>query len=809
MSKPKRPRAAARPAEPEEWVIGRVRLPLYVEDAQPFRPDMILCLSTSTGPLGAQAVPPETSDDEVAREVLVMSRQPTAGPPRRPARIRVAAPALRDALIRAFGPGVTVTLDATPEIDEMVARFASDMRKRPKDEAAGGPTYLTGGRIEPALAGRFFAAAAELHRAAPWTIVPSDTDLLEIDVPSIGAAALAISVIGQMREQFGVVVFASRAELDRFVSDIDSGAAPSGAPSVRSLTITYNPLDALPGPMRGEIAAHGFPIADPSAVPALIRTDAEGVARPLVADDYLLGTIVAGALARFFGRHPIWPGAGVEPIVERLVLDDLPERPEVIVKAVPSAAAPGRPTRPQPAAPKPVTRDLRGVRPTTEVAVRRVCGELWGKEFLRRFRDEMTEAMQELQTVAGPEMGPEELGDTMGSLPLMWPALWRPMRDGRTGIEAARSWSKLSAPVLAAALDRLAAARGVYAEVAAVAPDGRLVLRDLFDGTPYRIAVPEAVHRELTRWTRVLTVLADLGDGTWTFPSVMQRVPPDLAATLTPDDVVHTAREALRAIGADPEDIDPRAPHAGLARWAALVSAALLRSPAATPAEAPKRRYLVNGDGERFELHEADLRLSRAARTRLATALGRTEGVEQTDRTTFTWIGPASAAAPHGESVGSLDFASGGRLTTNSAERHACLFEVIGALAEEKVEIKALKRTQPWAQREGFADEEGPDTERMVVALGLVQAEMSPGVIKDYVLASMRRTLDETVPALGGAPRALVATEAGRAAVEAWLREAELKGTAAQGGGDAFLDLDPLREELGLPTVAAGLGKSG
>jgi hypothetical protein len=802
MSKPKRSRAIAVPSGPEEWVVGRVSLPMYVAEPAPFRPDMLFCASAA-GVIGATAVLPETGDEEAAAQILAFAREPMVGAPRTPQRIRVASPSLRDALAKRFGAAVAISLAATPEIDELAARFVADMPSLPKgdDEETRGRSYLSGGRIDPALMRGLFEAAARLYRTAPWTIVPRDTDLLTVDIPSLGAAGLCVSVIGQMRESFGIVAFASRAEFDRFVALAEHGKMSPGERGARTLGLSFDRLDDLPPRMREEIAAHGFPLAGPEAAPVLIRTDPDNVPRPLVEDDVVLGRIVAAGVARFFELHRAWPKPGADPIVERLVLEDVPDRPEVVITVAPRPA-PLRITRRRVASPAPASRELRGVRATTDTAVRRVCNE-WGREFLRRFRDEVQDGMEEIRAVVGLEVMPEELGDTMGSLPLTWPALWRPMRDGRTGLQAARSWRKLSAPVLAAAIERLEAARGVYAEVVSRTASGRLVLRDFFDGVLYRIDVPEQVRRQLTRWSRLFGVLVDLGDGSWTFPSVLQRVPD--AVALSPAELVAAARRALEQIGVDPDEIDASAPHAGIARWAGVVAAALTQIEPQEPEEAPKRRYLVNGDGERLELHEAELALSKAARARLVTALSRADRVAQMGRASFAWIGPPSPAAPMGESLGSIDLVSKPLLVTNSAARYARHLATIAELAGEAPRVVSLKHVKPWEGRDDIAEHEGPDTERAVVAVGLAPATGHGPDVTGYLLASMRRSLDETVPELGGVPRALVATEAGRAAVEAWLREAELRGAPPRAGGETFIDLDPLRAELGLPTVAGEL----
>jgi hypothetical protein len=71
-----------------------------------------------------------------------------------------------------------------------------------------------------------------------------------------------------------------------------------------------------------------------------------------------------------------------------------------------------------------------------------------------------------------------------------------------------------------------------------------------------------------------------------------------------------------------------------------------------------------------------------------------------------------------------------------------------------------------------------------------------------FFMRHMRHQLDQEIVDLGGAPRSLVGTDEGRAAVEKWLETAETQGLPEKDGQPRFVDLDPLREELGLRTVA-------
>ena len=66
---------------------------------------------------------------------------------------------------------------------------------------------------------------------------------------------------------------------------------------------------------------------------------------------------------------------------------------------------------------------------------------------------------------------------------------------------------------------------------------------------------------------------------------------------------------------------------------------------------------------------------------------------------------------------------------------------------------------------------------------------------------ALREALDREQPEVGGVPRQRAATPEGRAAVEAWLRGLERRGQAEGMPGGRMLDLDPIRRELGMPTV--------
>ena len=219
--------------------------------------------------------------------------------------------------------------------------------------------------------------------------------------------------------------------------------------------------------------------------------------------------------------------------------------------------------------------------PTTHTALTRLQRELWPPRFLELYPDDVVAAEGDCAlALLGHAHGYNDyrlMATECGALPLLWSCLWRPLSQGGTGIDVALGWHRLDAPVLQAGLRRLAEARGVYAECVNVEPhQGELVLRDLFDGTIYRVSnVRATILEQAAPSRRCFGVLAEVGDGTFshvgalTFGAALDR--------LTPAEFVACARAALERAGRDPDDIDPERPHRGLVRWAGIALSATRR----------------------------------------------------------------------------------------------------------------------------------------------------------------------------------------------------------------------------------------
>src|SRR5229473_6592006 len=160
-----------------EWIGSRYTLPEKVRDGDVVvQPQVIIWIELPSGlMLGSTLVNPlkPVSFAETLEEAL---RNPGAGLPRRPARIRVPDERMARELRRAAG-GIPIIVAPVPEVDEAFAELAEAMESRDST-----PTYLGDGDISEAVVKELFSAAALLFRAAPWRHV-EEYQVLRVDIP--------------------------------------------------------------------------------------------------------------------------------------------------------------------------------------------------------------------------------------------------------------------------------------------------------------------------------------------------------------------------------------------------------------------------------------------------------------------------------------------------------------------------------------------------------------------------------------------------------------------------------------------------
>jgi len=288
---------ASKARKGSEWTGGLAPMPAWVhgEDG-PYRPGMLLWLNAEGLVLGHAVGRPGELLDGACESLRNAIEHPLVGPPQSPQRVRVASPAIAEAL-RAGYPGIEVICAPTPECDAVFQAMRESMDSESDEEQS----YLSPG-VDPEAVAAFFRAAATLYRAKPWKIVPSDQSLISVTIAQLGLTDAVLSVIGQMGQSLGFVLFSGIDDYQTFIaaSDaIEQGLEPTLPPH---LALNFERKAELNPGLRNEIAEFGWDVASARAYPWLVPVDADLLVRPLTANDLTTAEVVALALIRLLGE---------------------------------------------------------------------------------------------------------------------------------------------------------------------------------------------------------------------------------------------------------------------------------------------------------------------------------------------------------------------------------------------------------------------------------------------------------------------------------------------------------------------------
>lgn len=275
-----------------EWIGALVTFPSYVTgDGEPFKPTAVLWLESETGCIvDSQLVRPEEALPRAAGLFHLATREPHAGTPRLPKRVRVSDEALAYALRGSIGD-IEVVIAPTPEVDEVVASMTAHLARGDREDPET-TTYL-GPDLAPGDLAHLFSAAARLYRARPWDHIPPDA-FVGVSCERLGIEQGALCVVGQMGESYGFSLFRSLGDADRFMAAAESGD-PSDMPE--HFMFMFDDRRELPELLVREIAQHGWEVAGPQAYPTFVVIDEERIGRGLTLDEHVGMTAVVTALA--------------------------------------------------------------------------------------------------------------------------------------------------------------------------------------------------------------------------------------------------------------------------------------------------------------------------------------------------------------------------------------------------------------------------------------------------------------------------------------------------------------------------------
>lgn len=272
-----------------EWVGGIVALPTYVTgEGAPFQPETLLWLRPDGLVLGHDVGKPGEVLARACESLQRAIESPMVGQSHTPDRVRVASPALAEVL-RAGWPAMNVVCEATPEIDAMFSKMRDSLLAEPER-----PTYLTPGLDADAMAA-FFRAAARLYRAKPWKVVPNDQCLFSIRIDALGVRDAVLSVVGQLGESLGFLLFSSGADFADFLAAAEAIQRGEDLDLPTHLTLNFDRGAELDDTLRKEIATHGWEVAEAKAYPWVVAIEENVLGRPPTPTE--LATVEAIALA--------------------------------------------------------------------------------------------------------------------------------------------------------------------------------------------------------------------------------------------------------------------------------------------------------------------------------------------------------------------------------------------------------------------------------------------------------------------------------------------------------------------------------
>nr|HEX4316976.1 hypothetical protein [Kofleriaceae bacterium] len=271
-----------------EWVleIGTPNFEVADGDRR-FAPEVVMLVdAASRYVFGCDLAAP---DDAVAVAIALLRRTLAQ---HRPERVRVSSQPLRDALAAALDVAIVVgsTAEARAALRELTAHLARTAPAPPD-------SYLDG--VAPDALVPFFAAAARLYRAQPWTAVPAD-DCLAVDCAALGVRDGRLAVVGHMRESYGFALYpdaAAFAAIARLSGGRDGEVPPM-------IMVDYATRADVGKARADEVRRHGWELAGPTAYPQALRVMSRASSRPLDAPELAALAAVMDTLADLIERTP-------------------------------------------------------------------------------------------------------------------------------------------------------------------------------------------------------------------------------------------------------------------------------------------------------------------------------------------------------------------------------------------------------------------------------------------------------------------------------------------------------------------------
>ena len=303
------PSGFAQPSGADVWEIGLTAMPATVpgDDGQPVRP-LVAMVVESSGRVRGSAIGHPDRPLEALEPAIEMAIEEPQAPclPGRPRRVVVGSSRLLK-LVPPLLPGVMVTRGDTPHLDHVTSSLRNHIAADGDQLGLQGLATYLGADVTAEAVASFFKAAAALYERRPWQQVPSDGHLFTLSCPALRIKGWAGCVIGQNRENYGVILFQSVADYDRYVelaerSEAEGLEVMDGAPPHRA--INFESKRDMPPALLEEIRRYRWPVAKGDAYPTVMLVQPNLGLEPPTRADLAQLEAVAGALTLWLDSEP-------------------------------------------------------------------------------------------------------------------------------------------------------------------------------------------------------------------------------------------------------------------------------------------------------------------------------------------------------------------------------------------------------------------------------------------------------------------------------------------------------------------------
>lgn len=287
------------PQHGDVWMADCQQLPMYVQDnrGQPARPWIVLIVNFSQHLILAQQISEEQPTSEQMWETLEEAmKKPLVGSKQRPTELKVRAGLGWEAL--------------QPALEELGIQTVTQEELEPIAQIIDGLAESLGGEQPPALVdqpditveqlGRFYEAAAEFYRQAPWRGLGYE-NAVRIECEQIEGGPWFAVLMGQSGLMMGVALYDDLNLLKRLWSHDLSDE--KNAELTVATTVTFGAAEEIALADLEAARQYNWPVARPDAYPSIFRKERGMSMRPPTAEELELLEASLRTLPEFVKRR--------------------------------------------------------------------------------------------------------------------------------------------------------------------------------------------------------------------------------------------------------------------------------------------------------------------------------------------------------------------------------------------------------------------------------------------------------------------------------------------------------------------------